>query len=215
MSDQTQGSDGAETFWTRVRTAVVGLRTERQRVPAYGQSAIARSIGLKPRLGSRIEEELANGWLIAAARKVSLSLIVIEIDRVAEYYNAYGRVALDDSVAQMTQAVSGVLPRADDSCLRLGRASLVIVLPDMPVLMARATAAKIDKAVRGLNLAHKESHAGTVTVSAGIAICNPQGSFDRHFFEAASEALKKAQRKGIARLEAVDLRGKPDRRKAA
>lgn len=205
----------AEPFWTRVRGAIGALRPDRDRLPAYGQAAIARTVGMKPRLGSRIEEELNQGWTQAAGRRVSLSLVVLEIDRVSEYYTAYGRAALDESVLKVMTAIAQELPRDHDICLRLGRASFVLVLPDMPALMARAVTGKIDKAVRALNLAHKESHAGVVTVSAGLAVCNPQGEYDRGFFEAAAEALKKAQRKGLARLEVIDLRPAQDRRRKA
>ena len=81
--------------------------------------------------------------------------------------------------------------------------------------MARACAAKITEAVRQLNLPHKESHAGIVTVSMGLAVSNPQGGYDRRFFETAAEALKKAQRKGLGRIEAVDLRPAQERKRKA
>ena len=81
--------------------------------------------------------------------------------------------------------------------------------------MARATADKINAAVRDLMLAHKESHAGLVTVSLGLAVSNPRGSYDRKFFEAGAAALKKAQRKGIGRLQVVDLRPAQQRRRKA
>jgi len=72
-------------FWNRVRGALGALRPQRrEKLPAYGQAAIARSIGMKPRLGARIDEELAAGWRNAAARNVSMSLLVIEIDRFAD-----------------------------------------------------------------------------------------------------------------------------------
>lgn len=206
----------AEPFWTRVRTALGALRPVRaERMPAYGQAAMARSIGIRPKLGQLIEDELAQGWAAAASRNVSLSLLVIEIDRSAEYFTAYGKESTDDCVFTVMRAIADVLPRPGDSCLRLGRAGFVVVLPDLPALMARATAGKITEEVRRLMLAHKESHAGLVTVSIGLAVANPRGAYDRKFFEAGVEALKKAQRKGIGRLEAVDLRPAQQRRRKA
>lgn len=216
MTDIATAKHPSEHFWTRVRTALGGMRPLRQeRAPAYGQAAIARSIGIKPRLGPRIDEELALGWRLAAARQVSLSLLVIEIDRFAEYFTSYGRAATDDCLLEVLGAIKAALPREADTCLRLGQAGFVLVLPDLPVLMARATAAKIADAVKALALAHKESHAGIVTISQGLAVTNPQGNYDRRFFEAAAEALKKGQRKGMARVEGVDLRPTQKRRKAS
>ena len=206
-----------EPFWARVRTALGALRPVRQeRAPAYGKAAIARSIGMKPRLGPLIEDELAQGWEHAAARRVSLSLLVIEIDRFTEYFTAYGRGEADQCMLDVMQAITDALPRGGDTCLRLGRASFVIVLPDLPALMARSVAAQITEAVRRLAVPHKESHAGIVTLSMGLAVTNPQDGYDKRFFEAAAEALKKAQRKGLGRLEGVDLRPAQEaRRKAA
>jgi diguanylate cyclase (GGDEF)-like protein len=213
MAGDTTVRDG--DFWARVRVALGLVRPDRVGDPAHGQAAIARQLGIKPRLGSRIEDELAQGWSVAAGRRVSLSLLVIEIDRAAEFHQAYGREAMDDCMRQVMAVVAGTLPRSTDTCLRMGRSSLVLVLPDLPALMARSIAARIAAAIRTLAVPHRDSHAGSVTVSAGLAVCNPHGAYDRAFFEAAAEALKKAQRKGLGRLEAVDLRPEQERRRAA
>ena len=68
-------------------------------------------------------------------------------------------------------------------------------------------------AVRRLAAPNRESHAGVLTVSVGLAVTNPQGGYDRRFFEGGAEALKKAQRKGLGYLHAVDLRPALDRRR--
>ncbi len=215
MTDTAISKDTGDGFWMRVRQALTGGRPGREREPAYGQAAIARSIGMKPKLGVRIEEELVAGWTQARARHVSLSLLVIEIDRMADYFAAYGKAATDDCVLAVMQAIADNLPREGDSCLRLGRATFVVVLPDLPALMARATGMRMAEAIRALGLAHKESHAGVVTVGMGLAVTNPQGSYDRRFFEAGAEALKKAQRKGLGRIEVTDLRPAQERRRRA
>ena len=216
MTDTAIAKDQAEPFWTRVRAAQGAMRPARQeRAPAYGQAAIARSIGMKPKLGARIEEELHQGWSQSAARRVSMSLVVIEIDRFADYFAAYGRDEADHCLLTVMRAITEALPREGDSCLRLGASSFVIVLPDLPALMARATAAKMAEAVRQLAMPHKESHAGIVTLSMGLAVTNPHGNYDRKFFEAAAEALKKAQRRGMGRMEGVDLRPALERKRKA
>lgn len=216
MTDTAIAKDQSEPFWSRVRAALGLLRPVRQeRVPAYGQAAIARSIGMKPKLGERIEGELVRGWSHAAGRHVSLSLLVIEIDHFADYFTAYGKAQADQCLLTVMRAIADALPRDGDSCLRLGSASFVIVLPDMPALMARATAGKIAEAVRRLAMPHKESHAGIVTLGMGLAVTNPRGGYDKKFFEAGAEALKKAQRRGMGRLEGVDLRPAQERKRRA
>lgn len=215
MTDTTISTSTDLQFWTRVRTALGAIGQKRDRVPAYGQAAIARSIGMKPKLGARLEEELVNGWNRAAAQKVSMSLLVIEIDRFREYFTAYGKPATDAATLKVMQAIADALPRDGDICLRLGRATFVIVLPDLPALMARSSAKTIADSIRKAGLPHKESHAGSITLSMGLAVGNPRGNYDKKFFEAAAEALKKAQRKGINRIESVDLRPAQDKKRKA
>lgn len=211
MTETAPTRDSADPFWTRVRTALGALRPIRQ--PAYGQAVIARSIGMRPKLGVMIDDELQNGWEQAAGRHVSLSLLVIDIDQASTYFAAYDAATAEETIAGVMQAITGCLPRESDSCLRLGRSGFVVVLPDLPALMARAVATKITEAVRRHALPNKESHAGIVTVSMGLAVTNPRGTYDRKFFEAGAEALRKAQRKGLGYIQAIDLRPALDRKR--
>lgn len=218
MTDTAISKDGSDPFWSRVRSALGALRPvrqQRERAPAYGQAAIARTLGMRTRLGTKIDEELAQSWSRSAERNVSLSLLVVEMDRSKEYFTAYGKASTDDCLSAMQAAIRHCLPREGDKCLRLGRHGFVVVLPDFPVLMARSIAAKISAAIRSEGLAHKESHAGIVTACIGLAVSNPQGGYDKKFFETAAEALKKAQRRGLGRIEAVDLRPAQQRKRKA
>lgn len=209
-----------EPFWDRVRAALGGLRplshAEIEPKPAYGKAAIARSLGMKPRLSAMLEEELVTAWHSAGAQKVSLSLLVIEVDRFGDYFNAYGRAVTDDCLKSVLHTINAMLPRAQDKCHRLGRNQFVVVLPDYPLLMARVTAQKIAAAIQAEAIVHKESHAGVVTASIGLAVANPSGQIDKRFLEAGVQAQAKAARRGLNRIEAVDLRkAKGKGRKAA
>lgn len=211
MSDTAPAKESTDHFWSRVRTALGALRPSRQQ--AYGQAVIARTIGMRPKLGVMIDDELQNGWERAAGMHVSLSLLVIEIDQASAYFAAYDPATADESVLSVMQAIVGCLPRPSDCCLRFGRSGFVVVLPDLPALMARTVATKISDAVRRQALANKQSHAGILTVSLGLAVTNPHGTYDRKFFEAGAEALNRAQRKGLGYLQAIDLRPALDRKR--
>src|SRR3982751_2418742 len=99
MTDAHFSQAAAEPFWSRVRLALTAKRPASAPVPAYGKAAIARSLGMKPKLGTALEEQLSEAWQASAAKKVSLSLLVIEIDRYTEYFTAYGRAVADDMAA--------------------------------------------------------------------------------------------------------------------
>ncbi|ODT68557.1 MAG: hypothetical protein ABS75_20025 [Pelagibacterium sp. SCN 63-23] len=204
------GNDG---FWARIRAAL-GRGAEAHE-PAYGQAAIARNLNKKPRPAQRIDEELRRAWAEAAQHHVSLCVLALEMDRYPDYFSAYGRDAVEHTLDAMERAIGALMPRPNDHCLRNGRAGFVLVLPDMPVLMARDLASRIAAALRQEGLPNKASHAGQVTMSMGLAVVNPQGALDRSVLNNASQAVKKAQRRGIARLEVVDLRGNDDRRRKA
>lgn len=215
MTDLASNERG-EDFWGRVRMALGALRPGGELAMAgLGEEPFVRPANPQPTLTPRIEEELSDSWRRAAARGVTMSLLVIEIDRMSEFLAIYGKDATDRCVRQVMQAIADALPRDGDLCLRMGRATFVVALPDLPLVRARTSAGQIGEAIRKLGVAHKESHAGIVTVSMGIAAINPGGDYRESFFEAAHAALKKAKRKGLGRLQTVDLRTAQERKRKA
>lgn len=204
------GNDG---FWARIRAAL--SRSVNTPEPAYGQAAIARNPNKKSRMAQRVDDALRRSWILAAERKVSLCVVALKIDGYADFFAAYGREAVEDSLDALESAIKALLPRETDTCLRQGQAGFVLVLPDMPALMARDLSSRIAASARKLGLANRESHAGQVTMSTGIAVVNPHGALDRAVLDAADQAVKKAQRRGLARLEVIDLRGRGDRHRRA
>ncbi|WDR06411.1 GGDEF domain-containing protein [Devosia rhodophyticola] len=208
VSDLSPASN--DLFWGKVRAALGGLRigrdSERERTPAYGKAAIARSLGMKPRLSAELEAEMAEAWMVSGVINVSMCLMVIDLDRFGDYFSAYGKVVSEECVETVLATINANLPREQDRCFRFGRNQFVVVLPDYPLLLARKGAGKIIKAVHDEAVQHKESHAGVVTVSIGIAVANPTGNLDKKFFEVAAQAQAKAARRGLGRLQTVDLR---------
>lgn len=196
-----------ETFqkdglWQRVRT-LLGRHAERRMA---GGMAALEALGKRQPAGRPIEEELQRAWMLAAERNVSLCVMVLEIDCFGEYLAAYGRDAAEDCLETLERLVLPLLKREDDYCLRLGQSGFVLILPDMPMLMGRDLAGKIGQAVRREGLVNKESHAGAVTLGAGLAVVNPEPPFDKDVLDTAKVALRKAQRRGLGRLEIADLR---------
>ena len=109
MSESATFKDSGP-FWARVRTALAAIRPDREHKLAYGQAAIARSIGMKPKLGPLIEEELAMGWRLSGLRNVSLSLLVIEVDRFEDYVAVYGPEEADAMVQDVLGAITAARP---------------------------------------------------------------------------------------------------------
>lgn len=196
-----------DSFWDRVRALL-------QRTPAGRSSAFA-ALGRSAAHQGPLDEALRRGWAMAAERKVSLCIMTVEVDCFTEYLAAYGRDAAEDCLDTLEQAIGAMLDRPDDRCLRVGQSGFLLVLPDLPVLMARSLATKIMAAVRGEGLVNKESHAGIVTVGGGLAVVNPQDGFEYSVLDAARNAVRKAQRHGLSRLDVADLRVVDDRQAKA
>ena len=200
-----------DRFWQRV-TTLLGRHAERR---TAGRTAALEGGGKRPSAGRPLEEELQRAWMLAAERNVSLCVMALEIDCFGEYLAAYGRDAAEDCLDTLERLVVSLLKRDEDYCLRLGQSGFLLVLPDMPMLMGRDLANKINQAVRREGLVNKESHAGAVTLGAGLAVVNPEPPFDKDVLETAKTALRKAQRRGLARLEIADMRLSDKREVAA
>ncbi|WP_082561008.1 diguanylate cyclase domain-containing protein [Devosia sp. Root685] len=189
-------------LWQKVRS-LLGRHAERRdaRRPASSAGARKRHSAARP-----IEEELQKAWMLAAERNVSLCVVALEIDCFGEYLAAYGRDAAEDCLETLERLIVSLLKREEDTCLRLGQSGFLLVLPDMPMLMGRDLVNKINQAVRREGLVNKESHAGAVTLGAGLAVVNPEPPFAKDVLDTAKMALRKAQRHGLARLEIADMR---------
>ncbi|PXA98145.1 hypothetical protein DMC47_10215 [Nostoc sp. 3335mG] len=197
-----------DRFWQRIRMLLGAGPGGRQ---ALGRAEPARRLSsARP-----LDEELQRGWMLCAERRVSLCVMALEVDCFPEYLAAYGRDASEDCLDRIEAVIVGQLKREGDTCLRMGQSGFLLVLPDMPMLMGRDLALRIAQAVRRAGLANKESHAGAVTLGAGLAVVNPEPPFDRIALDMARQALRKAQRRGLSRLDIADLRVADERRSVA
>lgn len=199
-----------DRFWQKVRT-MLGRPGDAFR--AHG-GALDGS-GKRHTAGRPVEEELQRAWMACAERNVSLCVMALEIDCFAEYLAAYGRDATEDCLETLDRVITGLFQHEYDYCLRLGQSGFLLILPDMPMLMGRELAMRIMKAVRNEGLVNKESHAGAVTLGAGLAVVNPEPPFDRNVLDVAKQTLRKAQRRGLSRVEIVDMRAETKRQAAA
>ncbi len=199
MTNATSNTHIRDGFWTRVRLALRGQNSA-------PESPLPRSGGF--------EAALARGWDRAAAASAPLTLMLIEIDELADYFTAYGAEAADACFAEVQETLATVLPREGDACVAVSPGRFAVVLPELSPHLAQPIAAAMAQAVRRLGRQHKASHAGTVTVSMGLAVTVPEESLDGRLVDAAQQALRRAQRRGIGRLEVVDLRPRHERQAA-
>ena len=212
MTDATV-SQGDDSFWTRVRSALDVLRPVAQtRGPLYGRAEIDRTGGQGAEL--LLAEALDRAWTQAAGQRRSLSLLMVEIDRWAEYLTAYGSDGAEDCAATLEQIIKATLVETGASCLRHGQGGFAVVLPGFNKGQGKDLAIRIAQALRRQHMPHKDSHHGLVTAAMALATTRPDGGYEESLLQSALDTLQRAQRRGMGRMMAIDLKPEPGRRAA-
>lgn len=149
------------------------------------------------------EESLDVEWRRAVRIDSALSLIMINIDFLRAYNDAYGHQAGDDCMKKVAGTLSSALSRAGDLVARYGGEEFVIILPGTALEGAKRVAEELRGGVEALGIPHKSSSvAKIVTISLGVATAFPQREFLTCFqlIAAADDALYKAKQEGRNRV---------------
>jgi diguanylate cyclase (GGDEF)-like protein len=122
----------------------------------------------------RFDERLSEEWLRLKRDKLPLSLILCDVDYFKRYNDAYGHQAGDDCLRSIAQALSQSARRVSDLAARYGGEEFAMLLPNTSLEGAREVASEIQRQIRSLRLAHRESEVSAfVTMSLGVAMVMP------------------------------------------
>lgn len=100
----------------------------------------------------------------------ALSLAIIEIDYLEEFYTKYGSKIGDECVVSVANTLKSCLYRGRDFVAHISSGKFAIVLPHTKKEGSRLVASRILQLVAGLNLKHEASPAAEhITVSVGVA----------------------------------------------
>lgn len=232
MSETSTPAELAPSPWERVRNALLDLHplvATQVRDRLAGAALDARpatepsSWFLPRKVGSGggavakgpLRDALEAAWVLSAAGKVSMSLLLVEIDAFRMFRADYGPLRAETCRAGVEAAIRATLPRSASFVGRHGIGRFVVVAPDCPILLARAAASRMGADVLGRCETFTGSAHGLVTISVGVATANPMGPYAFALLDAAERALVKARERGHGRIEAIDLRGDHKRRLAA
>jgi diguanylate cyclase (GGDEF)-like protein len=132
----------------------------------------------------------------------SLALIILDVDCFKQYNDTYGHPAGDECLRRISQVVKAAQRRAGDLAARYGGEELALLLPGTDAAGAMAVAEKVRLAVQDLIMPHRASPARIVTVSAGVATCEPtnDSGLPLDFVEAADQSLYEAKHSGRNRV---------------
>jgi diguanylate cyclase (GGDEF)-like protein len=116
---------------------------------------------------------LAREWRRCMRLNKPLSVVMLDVDYFKKYNDRYGHQDGDDCLVAVAQEVARSAPRPGDLVARYGGEEFVMILADTDEDGANWVAERIRQHVAGLNLPHKDSLDGHVTVSCGISSVIP------------------------------------------
>lgn len=147
----------------------------------------------------QFDETLLREWRRAQRKKLSIGLLVCDVDFFKHYNDHFGHQGGDECLRQIASGLREQVKRPTDLVARYGGEEFGIVLPDTDINGAQRVAETLRAAIEALQLVHAPS-AGQpyVTLSLGLAVVVPPldlASPDR-LLEAADAALYEAKRQG-------------------
>lgn len=139
----------------------------------------------------------------AAREGTPLSLLLVDLDYFKRFNDSYGHVAGDECLKAVSRQLVLSAKRPGDLAARYGGEELSIILPSTTEVGAMHVAQLLQEQIQELDIAHRASPYGCVTVSIGVAsLHGDQGSrTPLELIEAADRALYRAKAAGRNRAE--------------
>jgi diguanylate cyclase (GGDEF)-like protein len=144
---------------------------------------------------------LEREWKLQARSDRPMAVIMIDIDWFKLFNDTYGHQSGDDCLRRVATALEAAVKRPTDLVARYGGEEFIVLLPQTDRKGAICTGNRLMEAVRGLNIENSGSPIGHVTVSMGVASCDPlsDGDFD-DLIRSADYALYEAKFSGKNRI---------------
>ena len=125
-----------------------------------------------------LDDYLQREWHRAAREKISLSLLLCDIDYFKSYNDTYGHLAGDDCLKGVAQAINSTVRRPADLVARYGGEEFAVVLPNTSFEGAVRVAENIQSCLEKLKIYHPASDVSKyLTLSIGIAASIPSHHF--------------------------------------
>ncbi|MEP7211378.1 MAG: diguanylate cyclase [Alphaproteobacteria bacterium] len=134
--------------------------------------------------------------------KLTLSLLMIDVDRFKRYNDIYGHPAGDAALKSVAQCLRTSLKRPGDIVARYGGEEFVVILPATDEDGAFFIADEFRENLHGLAMPHEAGEKGIVTASVGIAVFteNDDQMTAAELLRRADEALYNAKGAGRDRV---------------
>ena len=151
------------------------------------------------------EQTLELEWNRALRSGWPLSLVMLDVDHFKALNDCYGHQRGDECLTMVAQMLRHDLRRGGEFLARYGGEEFVAVLPNVDAEGALLTAEAMRERVESLNIDHRGSLFGKLTISAGVCSMVPTRGITRErMLAAADEALYRAKSGGRNRVELAE-----------
>jgi diguanylate cyclase (GGDEF)-like protein len=148
------------------------------------------------------DKRLIREWQYAFRERLSISLLMIDVDRFKLYNDHYGHIAGDECLRKVASILTEAALRSTDLVARYGGEEFAIILPGAGLHTASVFAERIRQSVAETRLPHTADPQGIVTISAGVATVHPSNDIEMTaLIERADRALYEAKKRGRDRIE--------------
>ncbi len=154
-------------------------------------------------IGNRRKLELffEREWATAIRNKSAISIMMIDIDYFKDYNDTYGHQPGDECIKVVAKSIDEILNRPGDIVVRYGGEEFAVVMPGTAKEGALIMAEKLRAAIEGLNVEHRVSDIGRLTISLGVASMEPcNEDSPENFFSVADKALYQSKQDGRNRV---------------
>lgn len=152
----------------------------------------------------RFNEQLSTEWGRAKRNGQPLAVFMIDIDYFKKYNDLYGHQAGDECLVDVARVLRDNLRRSGDVAARYGGEEFVVISPNTSIDQANDLSERLRLAVERLDLPHRDSPYGKVTVSVGASSLTPFGAIRAEYLvNLADTALYCAKENGRNRVESL------------
>jgi len=146
-----------------------------------------------------MEETLDRELLRASRKKLSLGVIMLDLDDLKRFNDTHGHAAGDAILHELGNLLRGHF-RGEDVPCRYGGDEFVVILPDASLITTYRRAELICEYARQFRLQFEGQTLDAVTLSLGVAVFPEHGSTSAALLRAVDDALYHAKREGRGRV---------------
>jgi len=132
-------------------------------------------------------------------------MALLDVDHFKAYNDTYGHLAGDD-VLQAVAAELEAEARAGDGLYRYGGEEFLCIFPEQSLEQGTKAVERMRRGLEGLAIPHAANRRGVLTLSAGLAMLEPEQGGLVWVLEQADQALYRAKRQGRNRIEQATAR---------